>query len=167
MNYSDSKMASLRQAPICFIALLPVALRLQALRGETDSAYEVAVTKDQMVSMRDGVKLATDIYRLARNGSALPGKFPVILERTPYNKNSLSVAANHYVPHGYIVIAQDVRVATNRKGTGFLFATIRTMDLTPRNGLERSRGLTVISAPWAALTMARHSTRWRLRMLHT
>jgi len=58
-----------------------------------------------MVAMRDGVRLATDIYRPARHGSTVDGKFPVILERTPYNKDSLSGAANHYVPHGYLVIA--------------------------------------------------------------
>ena len=35
-----------------------------------------------MVPMRDGVKLATDIYR----PSDLTGPLPVILMRTPYNK---------------------------------------------------------------------------------
>lgn len=55
-----------------------------------------------MVPMRDGVKLATDVY--------LPkpeGKFPAILTRTPYNK-----AGGNYKPFldaGYAVIVQDVR----------------------------------------------------------
>ncbi len=32
-----------------------------------------------MVAMRDGVKLATDIYWPARNGVAVPGRFPVLV----------------------------------------------------------------------------------------
>jgi hypothetical protein len=109
MNYSDSHMALFRRASICFSTLLIVALSFRALDAQTNSAYEVSVAKNEMVPMRNGVKLATDIYRPARNGSAVDGRFPVILERTPYNKDSMSVAANHFVPHGYIVIAQDVR----------------------------------------------------------
>jgi len=59
----------------------------------------------QMVPMRDGIKLATDIY--------LPkseGKFPVLLTRTPYSKgrgaNPFSKAMN---VAGYAVVIQDVR----------------------------------------------------------
>ena len=40
-----------------------------------------------MVAMRDEVeKLAADIYRPTQNGQLVEGKFPVILTRTPYNK---------------------------------------------------------------------------------
>jgi len=38
--------------------------------------------------MRDGVRLATNIYRPAENGKVVEGKFPVILERTPYGKDN-------------------------------------------------------------------------------
>ncbi|HAC18650.1 MAG TPA: hypothetical protein DCF78_08740, partial [Dehalococcoidia bacterium] len=38
-----------------------------------------------MVEMRDGVKLATDIYYPAINRDRASGQFPVILERTPYD----------------------------------------------------------------------------------
>jgi predicted acyl esterase len=37
------------------------------------------------VSMRDGVSLATDVYRPALNGRLL-GPFPALMERTPYDK---------------------------------------------------------------------------------
>jgi len=46
-----------------------------------------------MIAMRDGVRLATDIYRPTRNGKPVPGRFPVILERTPYGK-TVSAAPN-------------------------------------------------------------------------
>ena len=90
----------------------------------SEAPYEVAIEKDVMVAARDGVKLATDIYRPARNGKAVDGKFPVILERTPYGKGRASrsevdrgettprpradVAAN-FVRKGYVVVYQDCR----------------------------------------------------------
>jgi predicted acyl esterase len=46
------------------------------------------VERDVMVPMRDGVRLANDIYYPARGGVRLSGRFPTILERTPYNKEA-------------------------------------------------------------------------------
>jgi len=62
-----------------------------------------------MIPMRDGVRLATDIYRPALDGRAALGKFPAILERTPYNKDGIERSARIFVSHGYIAIGQDVR----------------------------------------------------------
>ena len=59
--------------------LLFLPTRLRCVHAQNESSYELAVMKNEMVAMRDGVKLATNIYRLARNGSAVDGKFPVIL----------------------------------------------------------------------------------------
>ena len=77
--------------------------------AQPKTSYQIASIKDVMVPMRDGVKLATDIYFPARGDARAEGKFPVVLERTPYNKSAGSVAAAHLVPYGYIVIFQDVR----------------------------------------------------------
>ena len=89
-----------------------------------DGAYDVAVTSDVMVRMHDGVHLATDIYRPARNGRALAGRFSVILERTPYGKTvpsrseisvddpvakSRAEVARFFVSRGYVVVYQDCR----------------------------------------------------------
>lgn len=70
---------------------------------------DMAVGKNVMVTMRDGVHLATDIYRPARNGVPLEGKFPVVLGRGPYNKDAGVSDAKVFVPRGYVFIAQDVR----------------------------------------------------------
>ena len=35
-----------------------------------------------MAPMRDGVRLAVDLYRPALDGVAVPGSFPMLLERT-------------------------------------------------------------------------------------
>jgi uncharacterized protein len=100
------------------------AARTPASSGNEDTPYDVALTSDVMVSMRDGVRLATDIYHPARNGRPVPGRFPVILERTPYGKtvvsrSELSVkepdaksradVARFFVSRGYVVIYQDCR----------------------------------------------------------
>ena len=67
------------------------------------------IDKNTWVVMRDGVRLATDIYRLA---DAAPT--PVLMARTPYNKEGISSAGNNFdilaaVHAGYTVVAQDVR----------------------------------------------------------
>lgn len=87
-------------------------------------ADDVAVHRDVMVTMRDGIRLATDIYRPARDGQPEDRTFPVIFERTPYDKSGtprteLSVArpqsysrpelAMLLVRQGYVVIWQDCR----------------------------------------------------------
>ena len=77
--------------------------------AQAQPSFEVSAAQTVMIPMRDGVKLATDIYRPARNGSPAEGKFPVILERTPYNKASGAAIRNALVPRGYIVVIQDVR----------------------------------------------------------
>jgi uncharacterized protein len=84
-------------------ALLFAAVRLSA------QPFDVAVTKDVLIPMRDGVRLATDIYRPAQNGAPVPGKFPILLERTPYGKGYFGWAGKSFVPHGYVVVLQDVR----------------------------------------------------------
>jgi predicted acyl esterase len=61
---------------------------MSGLIESTETSHEVVVERDVMVAMRDGVRLATDIYRPARDGVALAGRFPVILERTPTARRS-------------------------------------------------------------------------------
>ncbi len=86
--------------------------------------FEVTREADIMVTARDGVRLATDIYRPAREGKPVEGGFPVILERTPYGKHLASRSeldageqkprsrleiARYFVEQGYILVYQDCR----------------------------------------------------------
>ena len=70
---------------------------------------KILIEKNVMVPMRDGVKLATDIYRLEDVSTA-----PVLAVRTPYNKDNI-VGGNDVfnifraVESGYAVVTQDVR----------------------------------------------------------
>jgi predicted acyl esterase len=56
------------------------------------------VEKNVMAPMRDGVRLATDVYLPARDGTRLEGKFPVVLE--PYNKEAAARASAPTTPGG-------------------------------------------------------------------
>ncbi|HLX43031.1 MAG TPA: CocE/NonD family hydrolase [Bryobacteraceae bacterium] len=61
---------------------------------------------DVMVPARDGVMLATDIYRPA-SGERLP----VLLHRTPYDKSARATVAiaEFFARHGYVSMIQDTR----------------------------------------------------------
>lgn len=67
------------------------------------------VLRDVMVPMRDGVRLATNVTLPGKDGAIAPGRFPVVLERTPYDKNESTYWAEMFVPHGYAFVSQDVR----------------------------------------------------------
>ena len=83
----------------------------EALRQvpETDpllspAKYEIKLERGVGVPMRDGVRLATDIYR-----PEAEGKFPVILVRTPYKKEMAELQARFYTRRGYAFAVQDCR----------------------------------------------------------
>lgn len=69
---------------------------------------EYTVEKNVPVPMRDGVNLAADLYLPREAG----GRFPVIVIRTPYNKDNLANPggpADFFARRGYAVVTQDVR----------------------------------------------------------
>ncbi len=65
----------------------------------------VQVEKNVMMAMRDDVKLATDVYLPAGNTE----KLPVILARTPYNKDGMKSYGDYFAARGYVFVAQDTR----------------------------------------------------------
>jgi putative CocE/NonD family hydrolase len=71
-------------------------------------SYEVDVDTSIMVPMRDGVRLATDVYR----PRGVSGPLPTVLIRLPYNKaayRGATIPARFFASHGYAVAVQDVR----------------------------------------------------------
>jgi uncharacterized protein len=102
----------------------------QALKPVID-APDAALTSGVMVTMRDGIRLATDVYRPARNGTPVGGAFPVILERTPYGRAApsrsergkgqtvpcpRSEVAAFFVARGFVVVYQDCRGRHDSEG---------------------------------------------------
>ncbi len=86
----------------------PVAASLEGAPGGG-----MIVQKNVMVPMRDGVRLATDIFR-----PAAPGKYPVVLVRTPYGNESTQITARaqRYVKRGYVFAIQDCRGKYDSEG---------------------------------------------------
>ena len=93
-----------------------------------DNEYTVREVKSNMVPMRDGTLLSTDLFIPDGAGS----KLPVILLRTVYGKNTVfdnSPALKAALQRGYVVAVQDVRgryesegayvLATNRREDGY------------------------------------------------
>jgi hypothetical protein len=69
----------------------------------------ILIDKNVMVSMRDGVRLATDVYRLDGTTPA-----PVLITHTPYDKERAVAGSDTFdilraVQAGYAVVIQDVR----------------------------------------------------------
>ena len=78
-----------------------------------------------MVPARDGVRLALDIYLPAKEGVALPGAFPTILTRTPYDKAAAGQAreAQWFAARGYAVVCNDVRGRYASEGVWWMVTT--------------------------------------------
>lgn len=109
---------------------------------------EIAAFKDVLVAMRDGVRLATDVYRPARDGELLPGPFPTILLRTSYDKTAqryVEPIAHFFVPRGYAVVLQDVRGRHQSEGTGQYFHTAN--EYQGRDGYDTIEW--VAAQPWS------------------
>ncbi len=82
-----------------------------------DGTTEVHAEVGLMVSMRDGVKLATDVYRPSKDGQPLSGRFPIILTRTPYDRAGSQSLGQYYAARGYVFVAQDTRGRYGSEGT--------------------------------------------------
>ncbi len=76
----------------------------------------VTVERDVKVAMRDGVILHADIYRPKQDG-----KFPVLLQRTPYDKRGDVSFGYKAASKGYVAIVQDVRGRYTSEGEWYTF----------------------------------------------
>ena len=86
------------------LAVLAVQILLAANGVNAQTLYRVTIQQSVSAKMRDGVSLVADVYRPVSDE-----KFPVLLERTPYNRTDEMQMANELASHGYIVVLQDTR----------------------------------------------------------
>jgi putative CocE/NonD family hydrolase len=101
--------------------------RLGEYRGYSTAVYDGWVRSSEYVSMRDGVKIAIDIFRPTKNGKTAEEKLPVVWICKRYQRASLydGLAVNLFaengphmtalLEHGYVLAAADTR------GTGASF----------------------------------------------
>jgi uncharacterized protein len=96
------------------LALAVVAGSFSSLTAAQVAAAPAAASATSlvnvMVPMRDGVRLATDIYlpdeKVAKPAS---GRWPVLMMRTPYNRKPMSYYKTAVGAAGYVLVVQDVR----------------------------------------------------------
>src|ERR1700676_4825322 len=84
--------------------------------AQPSETYGITIEHGVVAAMRDGVKLSADIYR-----PNVPGKFPVLLVRTPYDKTREIEFASKAAARGYVVVAQDVRGRFQSEGDWYPF----------------------------------------------
>ena len=80
-----------------------------------EGQFKVIRERNVMVTMRDGTRLATDVFR-----PDAPGRFPVLINRGPYGKDDYVASPDHSVwffpTHGYVVLSQDCRARFESEG---------------------------------------------------
>jgi putative CocE/NonD family hydrolase len=104
----------LRNQHLALVAI--VILPLAASFAHAADQYSVTYTRNIVVTMRDGVKLKADIYR-----PSAEGRFPVLLQRTPYNKDNDVDFGFKAAGQGYVVIVEDVRGRYASEGEWYTF----------------------------------------------
>ena len=120
-----------------------------------EPAYQPLLDSRVMVRMRDGMALATDVYRPALDGKAVAGRFPVIMGRTPYGRatpsrretdrsgrvRSRAEVAAFFVTHGYVVVFQDTRGRGDSQGKFVKYLDDGT------DGVDMCRW--IVAQPWS------------------
>ena len=105
---------------LCLLAITlcaPIFFEFAASQGLAQSAASQVVFEHNVaMKTRDGVTLKADIYRPVGDGA-----FPVLLQRTPYNKDGAAEFARKAVAHGFMVVVQDVRGRYTSDGEWYTF----------------------------------------------
>jgi putative CocE/NonD family hydrolase len=99
---------------LCVSAALVLLCISLAARGQ--SSPEVAIERDVAMKTRDGVTLRADIYRPKGEGT-----YPVLLQRTPYDKSNAADFGRKAVARGFMVVVQDVRGRYTSEGEWYTF----------------------------------------------
>ncbi len=80
------------------------------------TGFDLRAKETILVPMRDKVELATDIHKPEGTNP-----FPVILGRTPYNKNSLEGLGAEAIRRGFVLVVQDCRGRFGSEGENMPF----------------------------------------------
>ena len=106
-------MGGIRKA---FEVSVGLALLLAASNPLFSQNFSVVTQSGVEAKMRDGTVLRADIYRPNADG-----KFPVLLQRTPYDKRNEAGFAIKAVERGFVVVVQDVRGRYTSEGEWYPF----------------------------------------------
>lgn len=98
------------------IRLGVIAIFCSCVFAHAADQFAVTYERNVAVKMRDGVTLRADVYRPTADG-----KFPVLLQRTPYDKNNGVEFGLKAAAQGYVVIFEDVRGRYASEGEWYTF----------------------------------------------
>jgi hypothetical protein len=105
---------------VCLLAvaatLLPGSYAFAQPAATAAPAAQVVVEHGVAMKTRDGVTLKADVYRPAGEGP-----YPVLLTRTPYNKDNTAAFGQAGAARGFMVVAQDVRGRYSSEGEWYPF----------------------------------------------
>ena len=97
-------------------AALQFSPNISSQTAASAAPSQVLVERNLALKTRDGVTLRADVYRPAGDGV-----FPVLLTRTPYNKDNVASFGQKGALRGFIVVAQDVRGRFASEGEWYPF----------------------------------------------
>ena len=97
-----------------FATLLALLAALPFATAQTPLG--ISVERNVTMKTRDGVTLRADVYRPSGEGT-----FPVLLQRTPYDKVNGTEFAYRAVARGFMVVVQDVRGRFTSDGEFYTF----------------------------------------------
>ena len=101
---------------MCLFFTLLLYFVIAARAASAPEQYPIKIERAVAVTMRDNIVLRADIYR-----PNVEGQFPVLLERTPYNKDAVMEFGVTAAARGYVVIVQDVRGRYTSEGDWYPF----------------------------------------------
>ena len=115
-----------RPAALCGVlaslAAFAAAPAQSAVRYDT-----VLADSSLMIPVRDGIRMSTRLYRPAANGVPVQGRFPILLQRTPYALETSARDAEFFARHGYVVALQNIRGRYKSEGK---FLKVQPADAT-------------------------------------
>ena len=86
--------------------------------------YGAILVRNAGMQARDGTWLATDVWRPSEHGETLPGPFPAVVVRTPYNRTGDRYARHgeFWAERGYLFVVQDTRGRFDSEGDFMMLA---------------------------------------------
>ncbi len=101
---------------VALLSLQSTILVGQPAAPPSQTASDMLFERNVAMKTRDGVTLHADVYRPVGDGT-----FPVLLQRTPYNKDNAANFARKAVTRGFMVVVQDVRGRYTSDGEWYTF----------------------------------------------
>src|SRR5439155_14056686 len=154
------KQPVIRKIPALLVALVVAALpatgRAAAWTARPAQYPKVAVERDVPIKMSDGVTLFANVIHPANaSGVAVPGRFPVLLTQTPYNKlaTGLNFEDDYLVQRGYVQVIADVRGTGSSEGAWTSFGAREQ-----RDGFELAEWAASRARPWSDGRLGLHGT---------